>query len=84
MPGMQGFSDVHLVDEGWQVFFVRQTSTILPPDHPFRLDIKNFTKGVIVKDLEPQMMTGPAVRAQLDALEVNKQGGFVGYGKQYA
>jgi len=31
------------------------------------------------------MMTGAAVRAQLDALEVNKQeGGFVGYGEQHA
>ena len=57
----------------------------LPPDHPFRLDIKNFTKGVVVKDPAPQMMTGAAVHAQLDALEVNKQeGGFVGYGEQHA
>ena len=30
MPSLQGFSEVHLVDEGWQVFFVRQTSTIPP------------------------------------------------------
>ena len=57
----------------------------LPPNHPFRLYIKNFTKDVIVTDLAPQMMTGAAVRAQLDALEVNKQeGGFVGYGEQHA
>jgi len=57
----------------------------LPPDHPFRLDIKNFTKDVVVTDPAPQMMTGAVVRAQLDALEVNKQeGGFVGYGEQHA
>ena len=57
----------------------------LPPDHPFRLDIKNFTKDVVVKDPATQMMTGAAVRAQFDALEVNKQErGFVGYGEQHA
>ena len=42
-------------------------------------------KDVVVKDPAPQMMTGATVRAQLDALEVNKQeGGFVGYGEQHA
>ena len=57
----------------------------LPPDHPFRLDIKHFMKDVVVKDPAPQMTTGAMVRAQLDALEVNKQeGGFVGYGEQHA
>jgi hypothetical protein len=30
MPSMQDSSEVHLVMEGWQVFFVRQTS-IIPP-----------------------------------------------------
>jgi hypothetical protein len=30
MPSMQDSSEVHLVAEGWQVFFVRQTSTIPP------------------------------------------------------
>ena len=47
---------------------------LLPPDHPFRLDIKNFMKGVVVKDPAPQMTTGAVVRAQLDTLEVNDQG----------
>ena len=57
----------------------------LPPDHPFRRDIKSFMKDVVVEDPAPQMMLGAAVRAQLDALEVNKQdGGFVGYGEQHA
>ena len=57
----------------------------LPLDHAFRRDIKNFTKGVVVIDPAPQMMTGAAVRAQIDALEVNqKEGGFVGYGEQHA
>ena len=42
-------------------------------------------KDAVVKDPAPQMMTGAAVCAQLDALEVNKQeGGFVGYGEQHA
>jgi hypothetical protein len=30
LPNMQGSSDVHLVEEGWEVFFIRQTSTIPP------------------------------------------------------
>jgi hypothetical protein len=34
----------------------------LPPDHAFRLDIKNFTKGVVVTDHPPAMMTGAKVR----------------------
>ena len=42
-------------------------------------------KDVVVKDPAPQMMIGATVRAQLDALKVNKQeGGFVGYGEQHA
>ena len=31
MPSMQGRSEVHLVAEGWQVFVVRQTSSIPMP-----------------------------------------------------
>jgi hypothetical protein len=30
----------------------------LPPDHPFHLDIKNFTKDVVLTDRPPAMMTG--------------------------
>ena len=57
----------------------------LPLDHPFRRDINNFTKGVVVEDPAPQMMIGAAVHAQLDDLEINKQeGDFVGYGEQHA
>jgi hypothetical protein len=57
----------------------------LPLDHAFRRDIKNFTKGVVVTDPAPQMMTGAVVHAQIDALEVNQEeGGFVGYGEQHA
>jgi hypothetical protein len=37
----------------------------LPPDHAFRLDIKNFTKGVVVTDRPPAMMTGAEVRQQI-------------------
>jgi hypothetical protein len=33
----------------------------LPPDHPFRLDIKNFTKGVVVTDRPPATMTGAEI-----------------------
>jgi hypothetical protein len=55
----------------------------LPPDHPFRLDIKNFTKGVIVTDRPPAMMTGVEIRQQIDGLVANPEGGFVGYGEQH-
>jgi hypothetical protein len=56
----------------------------LPMDHPFRRDTKNFTKGVVVEDPPPQMLTGPEVRAQLNALKEKKEGGFVGYGVEHA
>ena len=35
----------------------------LPSEHPFRQDIKNFTKGVIVTDPPPWMMTGAEVHS---------------------
>jgi len=57
----------------------------LPLDHPFRKDVKNFTKGVVVEDPPPEMMTGAAVRAQLDALMLKEDGsGFAGYGESHA
>jgi hypothetical protein len=56
----------------------------LPLDHPFRQDIKNFTKGVIVKDPPLQMMNGAKVHAKIDALVANQEGGgFVGYGEEH-
>jgi hypothetical protein len=55
----------------------------LPMDHPFRQDIKNFTKGVIETNPPPHMMTGAEVHAQIDALVANEGGGFVGYGEQH-
>jgi len=56
----------------------------LPAEHPFRRDIKNFTKGVMVTDPAPQMMTGAEVHDQIDALRINeKDGRFVGYGEEH-
>jgi len=55
----------------------------LPLDHPFRFDIKNFTKGVTVTDPPPRMMSSGEVHAHIDALEVGPEGGFVGYGEQH-
>ena len=55
----------------------------LPLDHPFREDIKSFTKGVKVTDPRPLLRTGAEVRAQIDALVPNEDGGFVGYGVQH-
>jgi len=81
---MQGSSDVHMVAEGWEIFFVRKHRQFLPLDHPFRRDKKNFTKGVEVLDLPPHIMTGAGVRAQLDSLVANADGGFEGYGQQHA
>jgi hypothetical protein len=45
--------------------------------------MKNFTKGVIVMDPAPRMMTGVEVHAQIDALMANQEGSFVGYGEQH-
>ena len=47
-------------------------------------EIRNFTKGVEVKDPPPQIMIGAEVRAQLDSLVANAEGGFEGYGEQHA
>jgi hypothetical protein len=57
----------------------------LPPTHPFRQDIKNFTKGVIVTEEAPQMRTSAKVHAQIDALVLNNSKGhhFEGYGEQH-
>jgi hypothetical protein len=34
----------------------------LPPDHPFRLYIKNFMEGVVVTDRPLGTMTGAEIR----------------------
>jgi hypothetical protein len=78
MPSMQGRSKVHLVVEGWQVFIIRQILTILPLDHVLRRDIKIFTKGVVVTDLAPMIMTGVMVCQQIDGLVVKTNFVFVG------
>jgi len=56
----------------------------LPIDHPFRRDIKNFTKGVVVDEPPSQMMSGVAVREWLQSLMVKEGGCFVGYGEEHA
>jgi len=57
----------------------------LPLNHPFREDIKNFMKGVIVTDPAPEMMTPEAVHAQIEGLMVDEGGiKFVGYGEEHA
>jgi hypothetical protein len=55
----------------------------LPLDHPFRRDIKNFTKGVTVTDLASPMRTSAEIRQQIDGLLINPEGGFVGYSEQH-
>jgi hypothetical protein len=52
-------------------------------DHPFRQDVKSFTKGVKVTDPRPRLRTGQEVCAQIEALMPNEDGGFVGYGEQH-
>ena len=56
----------------------------LPIEHAVRRDIKNFTKDVVVTDPPPAMMTGAEVHAQIGALEVSEDGGFIGYGHKHA
>jgi hypothetical protein len=53
----------------------------LPPDHPFRIDIINFTKGVVMTDHPPITMSGAKIRQQIDVLVANPEGGFVVYGE---
>ena len=61
-----------------------QHRQFLPLDHPFRRDIKNFTKGVEVTDPAPQMMTAAEIRAEIEALKVDKEKGrFDGYGQYH-
>jgi hypothetical protein len=62
-----------------------QHRQFLPADHPFRLDTENFTKDVVVEGVALPKMTGAEIRAQLDALEPNAEGGgFEGYGEHHA
>jgi hypothetical protein len=57
----------------------------LPADHPFRLDTKNFTKGVVVRDPPPYMMTGAEIQAEVDSLVLKEgQRRFEGYGEKHA
>jgi hypothetical protein len=53
-------------------------------DHPFRRDTKNFTKGVMVEDPPPPMLTGADILAQLTALKEKATGGYEGYGEEHA
>jgi hypothetical protein len=61
-----------------------QHRQLLPLDHPFRQDKKNFTKGLVVTQPPPQLLTGVEVRAQVEALVANEGGGrYVGYGEKH-
>jgi hypothetical protein len=70
-----------LVEKGGQYSLFDKHRQFLPSDHPFRLDIKNFMKGVIVTDRPPATMTGAEIRQQIDGLVANLEGGFVRYGE---
>jgi hypothetical protein len=50
--------------------------------HPFRQDTKNFTKGVVVEDPPPLMLTGVDILAQINTLK-EKGGGYEGYGVEH-
>jgi hypothetical protein len=57
----------------------------LPADHPFRLDTKIFTKGVVVRDPPLYMMTGAEIQAEVDSLVLKEgQRRFEGYGEEHA
>ena len=84
MSNMQGSSAVHLVEEGGKYSSFDKYQQFLPADHPFRQDVKSFTKGVKVTEIAPPIMTGAVIQAQIDALRVNDGSGFVGYGVEHA
>jgi hypothetical protein len=83
MPRLQGSSQVHLLKNGGKYSSFDKHRQFLPLDHPFRLDIKNFMKGVVVTDCPPATMTGVEIHQQIDGLVANTEGGFVGYGEQH-
>jgi hypothetical protein len=83
MPSLQGSSQVHWLKKGGKYSSFDKHRQFLPPNHPFCLDIKNFTKGVVVTDRPPATMTGAEIRQQIDGLMANTEGGFVGYGEQH-
>jgi hypothetical protein len=60
-----------------------QHRQFLPAGHPFRRDVKNFRKDVVVTDPKPHIKSGAEIRAQIDALVPAEGGGFVGYGVQH-
>jgi hypothetical protein len=60
-----------------------QHCQFLDSSHPFRQDTKNFRKGVAVTDARLHLKTGVEVHAKIDALVLNKEGGFMGYGEQH-
>jgi hypothetical protein len=72
-----------LVEKGGKYSSFDKHRQFLPLGHPFRLDIKNFTKGVVVTYHPPATMTGAEIRQQIDGLVANLEGGFVGYGEQH-
>ena len=80
---MQGNSAIHLVEKGGKYLSFDKHRQFLPADHPFRRDVKNFTKDVVVTDPASQMLTGALLHAQIDALQVNDAGDFVGYGDEH-
>src|SRR6185312_13699858 len=71
-------------EEGGKYSSFDKHRQFLPADHPFRQDVKNFTKGVKFTEIAPPIMMGVAIHAQIDALRVNDGGGFVGYGEEHA
>jgi hypothetical protein len=72
-----------LVKKGGKYSSFDKHRQFLPPNHPFRLNIKNFTKGVVVIDRPPATMTCAEIRQQIDGLVASTEGGFVGYGEQH-
>ena len=58
MPNMQGNSAIHLVEKGGKYLSFDKHRQFLPANHPFRRDVKNFTKDVVVTDPASQMLTG--------------------------
>ena len=58
----------------------------LDPDHKFRKDKKNFTKGRVVKNTAPAALTRQQTLDQLNALEPDplRPGYFKGYNTEHA
>ena len=85
-PQCKAALQFHWLQEGRKYSCFDLHRQFLDPDHQFRKDKKNFTKGKVVKNLAPPAFTGQQILDQLNALEPDPErpGYFKGYNSKHA